>query len=675
MRSTMSAASSHDHQVTSQSVRRVGVDTGGTFTDVVLVRGDELVSHKVLSDPSDPSRAISRGVNAIGDDARYALVHGTTVATNALLERKGSRVAFVTTAGFEDMLFLGRQSRPELYALAPRLARPLVAQGWTIGVEERIYASGEVAVALADAEVDRVVEFVREIGAQAVAVCLLHAHQNVVHETRLVEALRSCLPDVFSTASHEVLREFREYERASTTSVNAFVGPIMSAYLSRLASRLDAAERIEVMQSNGGLSSLEYSASLPVHTVLSGPAGGVVGAWSVAEELDLARIVTLDMGGTSTDVSLCDGEIAWTSDAEFDGIPIRVPMIDIVTVGAGGGSVARVDEGGALRVGPESAGADPGPAAYDRGGEFATVTDAHVVLGTLRADDFLGGEMQLCEASAHAAVESIAGLLELDVEAVASDIVEIATASMTRAIKRISMQRGADPSDFALVAFGGAGGLHACLIAEELEIDRVVVPVTPGLLSAYGMLRADALRVVSTACLADLNTALGSGSLASKIESLEQELVDAFDSEEFSTRVQLDLRYKGQSYEVAIDALESGLDFSTLKDRFEARHRALFGHTSDRDLEVVAVRMSGRVEADEMPSRSVEDGDDVSKPISCVLAGAWIDAVQIRRESMQLGVAVSGPLVVTEYSSTTVVPEGWEATRTRSGHLELVRSR
>ncbi len=474
---------------------RIGVDAGGTFTDFVVLREDgRLESFKLLSNPSAPELVILEGIRRATGDKRADVVHGSTVATNALLERKGARAAFVTTEGFADLVFIGRQNRPHLYNLTPPLRRPLIPPSLCVGVGERSYFDGTVARRPSAAALQRLKRQLRSAGAESVAICFLHSYRNPENEQTVARALSGAL---YVSASHEIVPEYREYERAMTTLINAYVGPLMDAYLRKLESH-----EIAIMQSNGGfLTAAEAMAARRVRTILSGPAGGVVGATAAGAASGFKRVLGFDMGGTSTDVSLVSGgEARLTTEAMIDGLPIRASMLDIHTVGAGGGSLARVDAGGLLRVGPESAGADPGPACYSKG-DRATVTDAHVVLGRIAAEQFLGGEMRIDPLRAEAAVDEIARELATDRVTAAESILRVANANMERAIRVVSVERGHDPRDFALAGFGGCGGLHACEIARELGIRTVFVPAMAGALSALGMLLADRARDYSASAL------------------------------------------------------------------------------------------------------------------------------------------------------------------------------
>jgi N-methylhydantoinase A len=633
----------------------------------VAVVGRRLVVHKVRSTPHDPSRAVTVALAAVGADRRTRLHYGSTVATNALLERRGARVALVTTAGFEDVLAIGRQIRPRLYDLMPVLRPPLVPRGLRLGVTERVLVDGRIETPLSARTIRRVVAAVRRSQARAVAVCLLHSYLEPRHEARLARALAGL--GLHVTVSHRLLREYREYERVSTTVVNAYVGPLMTAHVGTLASIVRGGVR--VMQSNGGLVGAPTAAAEPVRTVLSGPAGGVVGASDRARRSGLARILTFDMGGTSTDVSLVDGPLAYRTETTIDGLPIRVPSLDIHTVGAGGGSLATLDAAGALRVGPESAGADPGPACYGRG-TAATVTDAHLVLGRLIESEFLGGTMPLDVTRAERAVRAIARRLGRSLDATAAGIVAIATAAMERALRVISVERGYDPRTFTLVAFGGAGGLHAAELAEALGMPRVLVPRHPGLLSAWGMLVAEVVRDFARTLRAVGPT---DGHVRQAFAVLEREARRALRVEHVhATRLErsVDVRYAGQAYELTVPFERDW------RGRFHALHRERFGHAdATRPLEVVTLRIRVRgggvaVPEDPLPRRG--------RPVAIVRRRVWFGGRRVvapvhRRELLPAGWACRGPAIVCEYSATTVVPPGWRARVDRRGGLVLEHGR
>ena len=581
---------------------RIGIDTGGTFTDLVRLDEHGIAVHKLRSTPDDPSRAILAGIAALTDQAAE-ITHGSTVATNAVLERKGARAALLTTAGFEDVLRIGRQTRAALYDFQVRAPRPLIEPGMTFGVRERLGAAGDVVEALTAEEVARVVGLVCEAKPDAVAVCLLHSYANGAHERMLAEALRAA--GLVVSVSCEVLPEYREFERWSTAAVNAYVTPLMASYLGRLEEGLaddnrrfpagmttkeapteadssaalrndnkvgnenkagndnkgwdGSVERSEnksglrIMQSNGGSISAGEAKRAAVQTILSGPAAGAVGAQAVAAASGFHRVITFDMGGTSTDVSLIDGVIGTTSDSVVGDVPVRLPVLDIHTVGAGGGSVAYVDSGGSLRVGPRSAGADPGPACYGKGTEL-TVTDANLLLGRLDPGYFLGGRMSLDMERARGIAAALGAQLGLSERALAEGVVRIANANMERAIRVVSVERGHDPRDFALLAFGGAGGLHACALAESLEMGTVLIPQHSGVLSALGMLLADVTRDYSASVL---RAAVTEAELQAMLAPLRQRAREELEREGFIDcdillEASVDMRYKGQAYELAV---------------------------------------------------------------------------------------------------------------------------
>jgi N-methylhydantoinase A len=618
---------------------------------------------KRRSTPDDPARAVVDGLRQLAGAAAVRLHYGSTVATNALLERRGARVALLTTRGFEDVLEIGRQTRPRLYALEPRRPDPLVPASRRIGVRERLRADGRVELALVEREVRRAVATVRRLRADAVAICLLHSYRSPAHEARLERALRSTGAHV--TASHRLVREYREYERLSTTVVNAYVGPLMTTHLGRLEKA--ARNGVHVMQSNGGLAAGPSAAAEPVRTVLSGPAGGVAGAADRARRAGLTRVVTLDMGGTSTDVSLVEGEPGYRAETAVGGLPVRVPSVDIHTVGAGGGSLARVDAGGALRVGPESAGADPGPACYGRG-SLPTVTDANLVLGRLVEDEFLGGEMPLDPARARRALTPLARRLGRSVTAAAAGVVAVVTATMERALRVITVERGHDPRAFALVAFGGAGALHAADLAGALGMRRVYVPRHPGLLSAWGVLAAEPIR--------DLTRTLGridppDGVLARGLHDLAaaaRQMMHADGVHRHRLEQALDVRYAGQSYEVTVPYRPGW------RAAFHLRHRQRFGHAApEHPLEVVTLRVRARGERLPVPRDHVvrrAPGRPRARR-SVVFDGRPRITPVYRRDDLPIAGTLHGPAVICEYSATTILPPGWRLTVDRAGGLML----
>ncbi len=648
----------------------VGVDTGGTFTDFVLLRDGELRVHKVLSTPSDPASAILQGLDDLGVRGDLgALVHGSTVATNAVLERKGVRTGLITTEGFRDVLEIGRQTRPKLYAIRVEREPALVDRAQRVEVTERLDERGDVLIPLDDASVDEAIAALKLADVESVAVCLLFSFANPKHERAVARAARAAGFHV--SASSEVLPEFREYERTSTVVLNAYVAPIMDRYLGRLERSLPEGAPLRIMQSNGGSISAATARHEAARTLLSGPAAGVVGADYVASAAGFPRSISFDMGGTSTDVALIDGGVTETTDGRIGGHPSKLPMIDIHTVGAGGGSIAWFDSGGALRVGPSSAGADPGPAAYGRGGTEPTVTDANVVLGRLIPEAFLGGGMTLDRDAALKAVGNIADRLGTSVADTALGMVRVANANMEAAIRVISVERGHDPRLFTLVAFGGAGPLHACELASALRIPRVLVPATPGVLSALGMLAADILKdYVQTVMVA-------SGDAAGKIEPIFAELErrgrddlrrEGIEPERTVIERYLDLRYVGQSYELVVP-YEGDLEQAVAE--FHQTHDRRFGYSDPTErVQVVNVRLKARGVADRPEiERLPQDANATAEPegIKTVVfsngaAAEEHDTPIYDRAKLVPGTTISGPAIVTQYDTTTVLPPGWRLT-------------
>lgn len=649
----------------------VAVDTGGTFTDVLLLQGGgQLRSLKLPSTPSDPSEAVLDGLRQIldGPESSFILLHGSTVATNALLERKGARVKLVTNAGFEDIVEIGRQNRPQLYALVGHRPPPLVERRDRHGIQGRIGPEGEVIEPLDPAELEALPKMLA--GAESVAVVLLHSYANSDHEESVAKTLEAL--GVPLSVSVRLLPEYREYERTSTTVVNAYVAPRISTYLNRLA-RESGAERVSIMGSNGGSLSVERAAKEPVHTVLSGPAGGVVGALAWGRRAGYEHIITFDMGGTSTDVSLCPGAPLHTKEFEIGGQPVAIPVIDIHTVGAGGGSLARIDPGGALRVGPESAGADPGPICYGRGGTGVTVTDAHVWLGQLPADAFLGGERTLDRSAVEPHLKEIASALGMSPEMAAEGILGVADAAMERALRVISVERGHDPAEFTLVAFGGAGGLHAAHLAEKLGASRAMVPPRPGLLSAYGMLAADVTREVSRTVLISTASVDARESVAGVFAELEQAAVaamveDGVPKGRLSLHRWVDARYERQSFELRVPAE----DWDT---RFHALHEKRYGYQRPGSA-VEAVTLRCIASAPGPPLNLEGPAWSGSAPsverTQVYVDGEWIEVDRVWRNELGPNHTLDGPALVLEYSSTTWIPRGWRISVDEWGSLHLV---
>ncbi len=630
---------------------RIGIDAGGTFTDfVVLLDDGSLETFKLRSNPRAPDQVILAGLVRIGARRSCDVIHGSTVATNALLERKGARTALVTTAGFEDLLEIGRQNRAELYNLTPGPKPLLVPRELCFGVEERTLADGTVHRRPSAAALRRLRAELRRAGVESVAICLLHAYRTPDNEKAVAAALANDWP---LSVSHLICPEFREFERASTTALNAYVAPMMAAYLTRLAAATH--HRIWVVQSNGGSITVEEAGHQAVRTILSGPAGGVTGAVETARASGYPRILGFDMGGTSTDVSLCDGTPRETMEALLDALPVKTPMLEIHTVGAGGGSIARVDEGGLLRVGPESAGAVPGPACYGSGTQ-ATVTDAHVLLGRIAADQLVGGAMPLDVERARAAVAGVAASLGLRLEEAAAGILRVANATMSRAVRVVSVERGYDPRDFALVAFGGCGGLHACEMAEDLGIATVLVPRLAGALSALGMLLAERVRDYAAGALGD-----------HEVEALFTRLEGQARAEMPGSKLarSADLRYRGQSYELTVPWTRSGSERG-----FHQLHEKTYGYANrERAVEVVTVRVRARigVKRPALFEPFVREPGPLGR--RRVYAGGRFAQTPVYRRA-QVGRAwISGPALVLDYGSTTLVPPAWRMKRDPAGTL------
>ncbi len=623
------------------------MDTGGTFTDFVFERDGRLTLFKLPSTPSDPSLAIRQGLDRVCAETgvqleRLEVVHGTTVGTNALLQRRGARIALVTTHGFEDVLAIGRQARPELYNLNAIKAPTLVEDELRLGVRERVVASGEVIEPLDARDLEEVAAKVKRAGVEAVAISLLFSFLRPEHEERIAAALASLgLP---LSISSRILPEYREYERTSTVVINAYLQPLMGRYLNRLS-----ATKLRVMQSSGGSISAEVAAVEPVRTILSGPSGGVVGALRASQAAGIKNVITFDMGGTSTDVALCDsGAIRTTNEASVAGLPVAVSVMDIHTVGAGGGSIARVDEGGSLRVGPESAGADPGPACYGRS-LLPTVTDAHVVLGHFGGAGLLGGEFELDEKRAREAMAKLADDLSrvarkrTSINAAAEGVLAVANTNMERALRHISVERGHDPRQFALLPFGGAGGLHAVDLARALRIPTVIVPVAPGALSAVGVLVADVIKDQSRTVMFTLG-AKEIAKLGKVFVEMEREAAKVLRSEGFPRSRQrhersLAMRYRGQSFELEVRDMTGDLVAA-----FHRAHRQRYGYAQEQSqIEIVSARVRSFGLVEKLAQRKIASGG--KRPRGNIY----------KREELRAGAKLKTPCIVTEYSATTLI--------------------
>lgn len=655
---------------------RVGVDIGGTFTDLVLSQDGRLTVHKLLSTPDDPARAMLAGLAAVapgGLAALDAVIHGTTVATNAILERRGAKVALLTTAGYRDVLALGRQDRPDLYALHPTMPAPLVPRALCFGLPERLDAHGNVLVPLDHDALAGVVDALAGAGIEAVAVSLLYSYANPAHELAVREAItaRGLVAGGDVALSHEILPEFREYERASTVTLEAYVRPVMRRYLANLARQLPPSVGLRVMKSDGGVVSATRAATEAVQTALSGPAAGVIGAHHLAALAGFPDIMTLDMGGTSTDVALVAGEPARRPQSEIDGLPLRIRLLDIDTVGAGGGSIARTDSGGGLRVGPQSAGASPGPVAYGRGGRAVTVTDANVVLGRLDADHFLGGKMALDVDGARAAVAQLGAALGLDADATARGVLAVANVNIDRALRRVSVARGHDPREFTLVAFGGAGPLHACDVADRLEMRRVLIPPTPGVLCAFGLLVADVVLDYAAAVMQPatpaLHTALRATAATLQAQAAADLTADGVPADAQTFTVTLDARYRGQGHELPIPLTDD------IAATFAGAHEREYGFTQPHTpVEVVNLRLigTGVVTKPQLAPAPETPTDGSAGYITRRADGVTL----YDRERLSPGAAFAGPALVFQLDSTVYIADGWRARVDGYRNLVLTRT-
>ncbi|MFN7944617.1 MAG: hydantoinase/oxoprolinase family protein [Blastocatellia bacterium] len=682
----------HSEHKKSDVTLRIGVDTGGTFTDFVAVAGQRILSFKVPSTPQAPAQAILAGIERILNDAeliskspQLSIVHGTTVATNALLERKGARTALITTAGFEDVIEIGRQARPDLYNLAGTRPAPLVPRALRFGLRERVAADGSVIEKPDPEQVQKLAVTLSRARVESVAISLLFSFARPEHEQEMAEAItRLGLP---VSVSHRILPEYREYERTSTVVINAYLAPRVGQYLRELVAGLSATSAsnssrsqqalLRVMQSSGGSISAEVAAREPVRTILSGPAGGVVAATEIARLTGDTEVMTFDMGGTSTDVALWQGAAQTTSEAQITGLPVAVPVLDIHTVGAGGGSIAFVDPGGALRVGPESAGADPGPACYGKGTR-PTVTDANLVLGRFGHAGLLGGQMPLDETRAAAALDELAGQMSaasarrVSRDEAALGVIRVVNANMEQALRLVSVERGHDPRRFTLVSFGGAGGLHAVALAAALRLPKVIIPENPGAFSALGVLLADVVRDYSRTVMLKFSgpeqKAL-SEIVRRHFAELERQAVSEMRAEGFSgSRLRLTrslaLRYAGQSFE--LDAPCANELNARVAASFHRAHQERYGHSDPQGtIEIVSLRLRATGLSDKPPlHRTKSFRTHQARPQSSTLVRITKRPESIPvydRQQLRPGARFSGPALIGEYGSTTLLPGGWNA--------------
>jgi len=649
----------------------LGVDTGGTFTDFVCFsEQDGLRVHKVLSTPDAPERAILQGIAELGLPLQQLrVVHGSTVATNAALEGKGVRTAFVTNRGFADMLSIGRQNRRELYNLTPPMPAPPVPRQLCLETGGRLSADGELLEALSDDDLERLRQQLLELAPEAVAVNLLFSYLDPRLEQRLRKAIP---PGCFVSLSSEVLPEVREYERGMATWLNAWVGPRVAGYLARLGEGLQGVP-VAVMQSSGETVAAAQAAGYAVRMLLSGPAGGLVGARHVAAQAGRQQLLTFDMGGTSTDVALIDGELQLTTEGRIGAYPVAVPMMDMHTIGAGGGSIAWIDAGGMLQLGPQSAGADPGPACYGRGGELPTVTDANLLLGRLQADAFLGGDMRLDSEAARRAMQPVAELIGGDAVDAARAIIDIANAHMARALRAISIKRGVDARGFTLVSFGGAGALHVCELAEELGMDSAMVPVQGGVLSALGMLVAPPGRQLSRTLMCRLDEQ-ADALVEAQLQRLQAQALELFAAEgvareQLQFNVSVDLRYLGQSY--TLNLAWEGAQASA--EAFHAAHLARYGHSMQAAVELVTLRLAVRAPGAGFALPGRPTGGRMPLPETCRLPDAG-EVPMYLRGTLPVGTRLTGPVVIAEQVATTWLAAGWQCEVDAYGNLLLQRT-
>lgn len=657
----------------------LGVDTGGTFTDFVLLQNGQIRIHKILSTPDAPERAILQGITAMGlsepcQRGELLLVHGSTVATNAALEGKGARTVFISNHGFKDMLTLGRQTRRELYNLQPAPIEPPVPEALCLETGGRVSAKGELLDALRAEDLATLKTQLQTLQPEAVAINLLFSFLDDSHEAAIEKLVKETLPDVFCSRSSAILPEYKEYERGMATWLNAWLGPRVAGYLQGLQQQLPNTP-VAVMQSSGGTISANQAAQRAVNMLLSGPAGGLAAAKHIGDLIDSKQLLTFDMGGTSTDVALIDGDIALTTDGRIGHYPVAVPMVDMHTIGAGGGSLASIDAGGVLQLGPESAGADPGPACYGRGGTIATVTDANVVLGRLPADALLGGSMVLDKQAAQRAVGTLATAMSMSAEDAALGILQIANEHMVRALRTISVQRGTDPADYRLCCFGGAGGLHVCELAEQLHMTRALIPIHGGVLSALGMLVAPRERQMSRS-LPGLLASHSNNTIGQILEQLttsgQQQLIEeGIDPQQIQQSCSLDLRYNGQSFSLSIP-------WTTIEQtaaEFHAAHQQRYGHRMDVAIELVTVRVALKAYPTAIALQApTADANIANAPTgSTSLYGITHPVPIYHRATLNVGQTISGPALIIEAVATSLIAERWSMTVDHHGNLLLDR--
>ena len=672
---------------------RIAVDIGGTFTDIEIL--DEATGQtfaaKTPTTPDDPSEGLITGLRLAGEQVGFqfsdisALMHGTTIATNAVLQRRLPKGALITTAGFEDVLEIGRHFRKQVYASKAEPRVVLIPRAWRLGVKERTLATGAIETPLEEIEIRALAEKLKAGGIQCVAVCLLHAYANAAHEQRIAELLAKYAPELDVSLSHEVSPEIREFERSSTTVLNALLMPVVRRYLERLRARLKDAgfeAPVYLVQSNGGVMSPETAALLPARLLLSGPSGGALAAETIAERLNIPDVVAVDMGGTSYDVSIVSGgRTRLVTEGNVDGLPVRLPMIEIRTIGSGGGSIASVEESGRLRVGPESAGAKPGPACYMRGGTEPTVTDANVVLGRIDPQFFLGGAMRLDANAARTAITTrVAERLSLAPETAAEGILQVAVSHMAGAIRLSLFEKGLDPEDFTLLSFGGASGLHACDTADEIGISRVVFPRDPGTLSAWGMLYSDVVHALARARLMKADAAaipvlqeIGAELRRTGAERLE---ADGIAPPDHLLPLALDMRYPGQAYEIQVPfdwspgSFEASL--AAAITRFHDVHEAQYAHAERHvtpDIVAIRIAATGKLAKPIEHTFSFEKSTSAKGRRQVFAASNWHEAAIYERTKLAADMKIAGPAIIEEAHATHFIPPDWELATTSSGDL------
>ncbi|PSM17401.1 hydantoinase/oxoprolinase family protein [Nitratireductor sp. StC3] len=664
---------------------RVSADIGGTFTDIVFQDADtgDCEAHKVLSTPDNPALAVIEGVDRhvpAGADVAF-FVHGTTVGLNAVLTRRGARVALLTTQNYRDVYTIQGNDRGEIFSIHWRKPRPLVEIPDTYTVNERINAKGEVETALDERELDRLIAAVRDKNYEAIAVCLLFSFKNPAHELAVEAYLRKHLPDIAITLSHRVSPEWREFARTSTTVMDAYAAPVVRRYLdtlvSRLSARLPEGRQLHVMKSNGGAMTAGAATEMPLQTLLSGPVGGTIGGRTLAETTGRPNLICVDMGGTSFDASLIiDGQPSASNEAELEGLPIQMSVVDIHVIGAGGGSIAW-QEAGALRVGPQSAGSVPGPACYGRGGTEPTVSDANLVLGRLDSSNFAGGSMTLDRDKARMAVKKLADRFDMSTEAMAQGMIDIINAKMADAIRTITIRRGIDPRDFALVAYGGAGPAQAAALAQQLDIKEVIIPVMPGAFSAWGMLQTDVRHDFKMTYYGYWHE-IAPEDLAEKFDSLEENGRDylrkeGFTDAEISFERFADFRYHGQEYVLTIPVPAGPVDLNAVRGSFDAAYERQYGHSSpDAVVEVANLRVAalGTLERPAIPD-PLASQRTAARGRKVYFDGIEHETAIVNRSEIAAGETVEGPAIIEEATATTLLPPDWRAEVIAGGQLLL----